>query len=146
MEHVNFPNQTTWQERSKWFDDLIEEKMSGSYLVSEQASALCSELFGVFCIGAWYSVIILSVAIIDAQLRECETFDFEGNTYDLARHLDFNPDFDWLRKKRNKLVHLNVDDPIANLDDYSDKKDDLEKDAKKAIELVFEAFFLSPGT
>lgn len=146
MEHVQFPDRAKWDERSQWFDDLVEQRMYGSYLVSEQATALCSEMYGMFCIGAWYSVIIISVSVIDAQLRECELMDFKGNTYELAKQLDFTKDFDWLRKKRNRLVHLDIDDPVANLNDYYDNTMDLESEARRAIEIVFDAFFLSPGT
>ncbi|MHB1177992.1 MAG: hypothetical protein ACYCZO_06635 [Daejeonella sp.] len=118
----------------------------GSYIVGEQATALNSELCAVYCCGAWYTVIILSVSIIDAQLRDCELPDHKGSTYELAKELGFNEDFDRLGKKRNKLVHLDIYNPIANLDDYDSIGDILESDAQKAIGIVLDAFFLSPGT
>lgn len=147
MEHLDFPDEASWNERSLWFDSLLEKKQGlGSYFVSEQATALSSELKAVYCCGAWYTVFILAVAIIDAQFREYELPDHKGSAFALAKDLNFNPDFDWLRKKRNKLVHINIDSPAAAMDDYLTKKAELETDAKKAIKIVCEALSLSPGT
>ena len=64
----------------------------------------------------------------------------------MTKEINFNPDFDWLRKKRNKLVHIDVENPVAAMDDYLLKKVEMEDDAKRAIELVCDALFLSPGT
>lgn len=147
MEHLDFPDKAIWNERNDWFNDLIELKQGlGSYFVSEQARALFSELHAVYCCGAWHTVVVLSVSIIDAQLREYELPDHKGSTFDLAKQINFNPDFDWLRKKRNKLVHIDIENPAATTDDYFLKKPEMQDDAKRSIELVCEAPFLSPGT
>ena len=144
MEHMNFPHRKVWDERCDWFDDALGKRQGyGGYDVSDQAAALTSELRAVYCCGAWYTVIILSVSIIDVTLREIDMPDHKGNTADLAAQLHFNPDFDWLRKKRNKLVHIDVNNPAASLDGYSDE---LEADAKRAVEIVFDALCNSPGT
>jgi len=147
MEHLNFPDEKTWYSRYDWFNNLLEEKQGyGSYIINDHATALSSELMALYCCGAWYSIIILSVSIIDAQLRDTEMPDHKGSTYDLANCIGFNEDFDWLRKKRNKLVHVDLENPAASLDDYYNKANELQEDAKRAIEIVCDAFFFSPGT
>ena len=147
MDHLDFPNETVWNSRNDWFIDVLERRQGiGSYFISEHATALLSELQAIYCCGAWYTVIILSVSIIDAQLREYEMPDHKGSTFDLATKLNFNPDFDWLRKKRNKLVHIDIDNPSAAMDDYSTKAEELKADAERAVNIVCDALFLSPGS
>jgi hypothetical protein len=147
MEHIHFPDRNKWEERYTWFDNLLEEKQGfGSYIVNDQATTLLSELMTAYCCGAWYTVIILSVSIIDAQLRDTEMPDHKGSTADLVKQIGFSEDFDWLRKKRNKLVHIDLNNPIASLDDYYSTSNQLQDETKRAIELVLDAFFFSPGT
>lgn len=119
MLHLDFPDKPVWNGRNDWFIELLNTKQSlGSYFISEQATALLSELQAIYCCGAWNNVIILSVSIIDTQLREYEMPDHKGSIYDLASKLNFNPEFDWLRKKRNRLVHIDVNNLETTIDDY----------------------------
>jgi hypothetical protein len=144
MELYDFPNRDSWDKRRVWLDRVIDERCIGGYDVSEQAAALTLELQNIFCCGAWHTVIILSVAIVDAHFRDVERPDHKGSTADLVKQIGFKSDFEWLRKKRNKLVHIDVTNPIASLDDYLLKKEALEEEAKKAIEIVFDALFMFP--
>jgi hypothetical protein len=133
--------------RYDWFNNLLEDKKGyGSYIVNDHATALSSELMALYCCGAWYSIIILSVSIIGAQLRDTEMPDHRGSTYDLANSISVNENFDWLRRMRNKLVHVDLENPAALLDDYYNKGVELEEDAKRAIEIVCDAFSFSPET
>jgi hypothetical protein len=146
MEHLDYPDRSVWSDRCNWFNDLLEEKQGwGQYMVSEQAAALSSELLAVFCCGAWYTVIILSMAVIEAQIREYELPGQKGSVFQLAKQMSINPDFDWLRKQRNALVHLNTAQSGVSMDDYSLKGSELEQNAKRAIHIVFDALFMSPG-
>ena len=113
-------------------------------MISDHAASLLSELQVLFCVGAWNSIIIISLSVIDSQVRDVDDPDFKGNTKELIERNNLNPEIDWLRKKRNKIVQINKGNPELNLNDYLDKKQQLENDAKKIIELVCEVFFLNP--
>lgn len=55
-------------------------------------------------------------------------------------------DINWLRRLRNKYVHVNIDNPALEMDMQYDNRTELEADATKAIKMVINAFFQSPGT
>jgi len=145
MEHLGHPTEQIWEERRRWFESLEEEtRGEGNYLISEQACALIAEVQSVFCAGAWVAVIVLAMSIIDAQLRETEVPDFKDNTKKLLDAVNADPELDWLRKRRNSLVHVNPDNPAITVDHQWSDRHKLETDARKAVKLMFEAFYMSP--
>ncbi len=148
MELFEFPKKSIWNERKDWIENEIEENMTGgSYLVSEQATALFSDLQACYCIGAWISVIILSVSIIDSHLRETETSNQNIGTAKLLNEYYFGKeDINWLRKLRNSYVHININNPALEMNDQYSKREEIEKNATKAVKIIIEAFFQSPGT
>jgi hypothetical protein len=104
MELLEFPIQQRWEKRNKWIEQEI-----GSHMVSDHATALFMELQACYCIGAWLSDVILSVSVIDAHLRETEASDINIGTAKLFDEFYFGPeDISWLRKLRNKYVHLDL--------------------------------------
>jgi hypothetical protein len=54
-------------------------------------------------------------------------------------------DLDWLRKKRNRLVHVS-EEPQEELGGFDIYHDSLEADAQRAVELLFRTIYSSPGT
>lgn len=148
MELFDFPDRETWQRRSDWIDNEIEESMTfGSYSVSDHATTLFADLQACYCIGAWLSVIILSVSIIDAHLRETECLEDKIKTAKLLNDYYKGPyDINWLRKLRNKYVHIDIDNPALEMNHQYNKRAEMEEDATKAIKMIIKAFFQSPGT
>jgi hypothetical protein len=145
MDLFEHPSEEIWNERQKLFEKCEEEyRGEGSYIVSDQACALIAEVECVFCAGAWVAVIILTMAVIDAQLRETEVPDFEGNTADLINLAGANQAIHDLRKRRNKLIHIDVNDPAITVDQQWENRDTLESEAREAIELMFETFYIGP--
>jgi hypothetical protein len=145
MDFLDGSNMELWNERKDWIEGLINnESASGGYAVSEQACALMMDLEVVFCAGAWVSVIILSMSIIDAQLREVEVPGFQGNTEKLLKETRLTDELDWLRKRRNKLLHLSPDSPEITVDDQWDKREEMEIEARRAISLAIMVLFLTP--
>ena len=146
MDFLDLPSTLIWQERQKWFVEVIENEQGlGSYLVSEQACALSIDLQIAFCAGAWISVIILGLTIIDAHLREVEIPGFKGSTADLIREANLENELNWLRKRRNKLIHINIENPEITVDEQWFKRDEFEDDARKVVKLVFQVMFLTPS-
>ena len=147
MEHIEHPLLEIWEKRRNWFEQLLNEYESqGSYLVSEQACALIADVQSCFCAGAWVSVILLAFTVIDAQLRETEIPEFKGNSEQLLDTLGFDKRFQDLRKRRNRIVHLNPDKPAITVDQQWGNRRELEEEAKKAVKLMVEAFYSNPGT
>ncbi|MBK8713023.1 MAG: hypothetical protein IPL97_14320 [Niastella sp.] len=148
MEQLEHPDFEIWEERNGWFENELENKQhpTASYLVSDQGTALLVELQSCYCAGAFLAVIILSVSIIDAQLRETEAMDNKIGTAKLLDEYFTGKDINWLRKLRNKYVHVDIDNPALTIDDQYNNRKQMESDARLAIQMVLHAFFQSPGT
>ncbi len=146
MTLLDFPDKDLWQQRYDWVDKELDDALRGTTIVSDHATALFMELQACYCIGAWLSVIILSVSVIDAQLRETEAMDSKIGTAKLLSDYYAGEEIDWLRRLRNKYVHIDIDNPALNIDMQYGPRKELEADATKAIKMVISAIFQSPGT
>lgn len=146
MELLEFPNKETWESRYAWIDNEIENAIRGSHDVSDHAVALFMELQACYCIGAWVSVIVLSISVIDAHLRECEAMDANIGTAELLEKYYTGKDINWLRRLRNKYVHMNIDNPAMGLNFQYEKRAELEADATKAAKMVIHALTQNAGT
>lgn len=145
MDFLEYPNKGHWESRLRWFEELAESSGGdAAYIVSEQASALLGEVQTAFCAGAWVAVIVLAMAVVDAQLRETELPGFKGNTRELLAAVDANPDLQRLRERRNALVHINPENPAITVDQQWANRSILEQEARQAIKLMFEAFYMGP--
>jgi hypothetical protein len=134
-----------WHGRYQWLRG-VEEKAQhplGSYLVSSQAAFVSYDLEIAFCAGAWVSVIILAHAVIDATIRDTESGDYRSSSKTI---FDGDPDLEWLRKRRNSLVHVQENHNPSNFDEMDRYHASLEDDARRAMTLVFRTFFANPGT
>ncbi len=89
---------------------------------------------------------MLVPSIIGAQLRETEVPRFKGSTKKLLEEANADPEIDWLRRRRNALVHVNPDNPAVTVDRQWLDRANQEADARKAVRLMFEAFYMSPST
>jgi hypothetical protein len=147
MELLEFPDKVTWVKRRDWIENEIETSVAGSHMVSDHATALFIELQACYCIGAWLSVIVLSISIIDAHLRETEASDNKIGTAKLLDKFYKGPDdINWLRKLRNKYVHVDIDNPALEMNMQFGDRSEIEADATKAVKMIIGAFFQSPGT
>lgn len=146
MVYLGHPSKESWESRQRWFEGVIEEyEGEGSYLVSEQACALAGEIQTAFCAGAWIAVIVLAIAVIDAQLRETELPGFEGSTKKLLDSISANPDLQKLRERRNSFIHIDPENPAITVDQQWTNRDILEQEARQAVRLMFETFYMNPG-
>ena len=146
MAFLEYPSKERWESRERWLNELEESYAGeGSYIVSEQACALTGDVQTAFCAGAWIAVIVLAMAVVDAQLRETEVSGFTGNTKQLLIAAEANPDLQRLREKRNAIIHLDPENPAITVDQQWDNQEELEQEAREAIKLMFEAFYMSPG-
>lgn len=147
VEHTDYPSRETWEERWRWFRRAEKAaRGEGSYLLSEQACALTVDVQAVFCVGAWIATIVLAATVIDAVLREVELPGFRGNTRELIDGTTGDQRLHTLRTRRNALVHVDPDSPAITVDQQWADRPELEGEAREAVELMFEVFYMSPGT
>lgn len=136
-----------WHERRKWIDEELEKAETGySYLVSDHATALFMDMQIAYCAGAWISVVIMAVSVIDAHLRETEAGDNNIGTAKLLERFYEGPDIDWLRRLRNRYVHLNIGNPVIEMNGWFNNNTAMEADATKAVKMTIKSLFQNPGT
>lgn len=145
LDHVEVG---VWESRLRWLEGVEETHRhpAASYLLSSQGTLLTYDVEKAFCAGAWVSVIVMAHAAIDATIRDTESGDYESNA---KRVFGGDPDLEWLRKRRNRLVHVTDSPngiPHADLDDFDIFHDSLEEDAKRSVQLLFRTIYANPGT
>ncbi len=147
MDQIEFPIDAEWRRRREWFEARFDvEEKGGGYIVGEHAIALVVDLQAIFCVGAYISAIIVACTIVDAHLREVESPpDFEGGIKAAFSFSSYQTDLEWLRQRRNSLVHFKGHDiPVLSIDDQWTKRSQHEADAKRAIEIVANVLFENP--
>jgi hypothetical protein len=103
------------------------------------------EVQACYCAGAWIAVVVLAYTVIDAQLLEAQAPEYEGNSAQLLRHLDFGDKYQQLRLRRNRIVHLRCDQPAITVDQQWVSRQQLETEAQAAVKLMLAALFDAPG-
>lgn len=148
MDQIEYPTKKNWEIRKEWFENSLEkgQHQLASYDVSDHSTALLVDLQSCYCAGAFIAVIILSVSIIDAQLRETEANDNKIGTARLLDEYYTGEDINWLRKLRNKYVHVDIDNPALTIDHQYTNRKQMESDARRSIQMVIHSYFQSPGT
>ena len=147
MDWLEYPSKELWESRLRWFEELNELcQGQGSYFVGEQSCALLGEVQTAFCIGSWISVIMLAMALIESQIKETELSDFKGSTKKLLIDIDVSPELQKLRERRNAIMHVDPENPAITLDQQWGNREILEQEAREAVKLMFETFYMSPGT
>lgn len=147
MDHLDCPDDATWSQRRVWFEAQFDvDARGGGYVLSEQALGLLIDLQATFCAGAWSAVVVLATAIIDAHLREAELPEnFRGGLKAAFEGRQNSDELEWLRVRRNRLVHFAPEHgPAVTVDAQWSDRDELEQEARRAILLVAAALFANP--
>jgi len=121
------------KERTAWFRETMVRADMG--LLSDQAAALLAELETIFVAGAWVATVILAAAVIEAELRAEGDEGRFTNTGVLFREAGLGDDFDWLRQRRNALLHF-TGEPALTVDMFWFQAAELEADARRSVTLV----------
>jgi len=139
------PSQELWLKRRSFLNKIIDDAETGVYDVSDHATALFMDMQIAYCAGAWLSVVVMSISVIDAHLRETEAMNNSIGTAQLLTDYYDGEDIDWLRQLRNKYVHLNLSKPILEMNVWFDNQSELEESATKAMKMTVAALFQNPG-
>lgn len=150
MTYGDHVDASTWNDRYKWLRDTEEKEAGiwGSILLSPQGTLLSYDIEIAFCAGAWISVIVLAHAAIDATIRDTELSDYSSTS---KKIFGANPDLQWLRVLRNRLVHVSPPEhePYFSeeaLNDVAGFQVTLEDSARRAVTLLFRSMYANPGT
>ena len=123
------PDAKIWAARGAWFWRAHDANAGPQSLqLDSRAGALLHELETVFCAGAWAAVVILAWTIVEAQTRAMARggrIEAEG------------ADLDWLRERRNRLVHVAAGEDIDEALDEAAQ----EAVAQGAVRIVFKTLF-----
>ncbi len=137
MEHLEYPDEITWQERRDWFEDeQARFSKRGVRRPSEQAVALMIDLQAVFCAGAWAASVILSAAVVECQAR-AQGLKVPQNLMPGIRRRDLT----WLHGLRNRLMHEQRADPALTVEDQWQRRDEWEDNARRALQVAFTALY-----
>jgi hypothetical protein len=139
-KEFDYPEKEIWLQREAWIDKILAKSETLTYEVGDHSTALFMDMRLAYCSGAWLSVIIMSVSVIDAHLRETVT-DSQVGTAKLLSEYYTGEDINWLRILRNKYVHVDVENPILGMNAWFDNRKELEENATKAMEMTVKAFF-----
>lgn len=145
MDYFEQADSETWNKRREWVDKKLHDSEIGCHLLSDHATALFMDMQLAYCAGAWISVIVMSVSVIDAHLRETEAMDNRIGTAKLLDKYYEGVDINWLREIRNRYVHLDMNKPLLEMNDWFDNQKEFELNATKAIKMTISALFQNPG-
>lgn len=140
-ELFDCPEKEIWERRRTRVGEELERAEVGGYSLSDHSTALFMDMQMAFCAGAWISVIVMSISVIDAHLRETEADNNSIGTAKLLQEFYQGEEIDWLRKLRNRYVHHNLEKPFLEMN-YNQAS--LEKDAYKAMKMTISALFQNP--
>ncbi len=134
---LELPSRETWEARRLWFESLGDSFINehASYGLSDQACALVGEVQMAFCAGAWVTVLVMAIAVVESHIAEFGRAD-----------LSDNPALQVLRKRRNGIVHCQPKHQSISLDQQWSDRTQLETEAKEAVRLMFEVFYSDVGT
>lgn len=138
------PDPAHWEGRARWLHNVLadaRDRREDDAEMADHTAALLAELETVFAAGAWVATVILAASIVEAHLRasmpEIRPY---GNAVSLFEEAGLTEEHDWLRRRRNRLLHVS-DPPALTPDMHWFQADELEADARRAVTLMADALF-----
>lgn len=138
------PHQDIWEQRRNIYDQIwfecINEKGSFS---NQHVGSLKWELERCFCAGAWVATVAIAVAIVEVHLSHIGQWKMKPSCLD---ELNAWVDWDWLRNRRNKLLHgeRHSKDFRLSSEEYRRDQDKLQLDAERAVKLALKVALNNP--
>lgn len=130
------PSHDEWLERRSVVTNLSAKlyNLSAMQDLPERFDALERELERCYCSGAYLACIVLAQSIV-------ETLQHKKSGRDRAaidEYLEYcQEEVNWLRERRNNLLHVGRPSNSITLDSYVDERDALEGDARSAVSIVY---------
>lgn len=134
-----------WHQRDEWIRNEIDIVDRGGAYTSDHSTALFFDMQRAYCAGAWISVVIMAIAVMDSYFRETESGDNNIITAKLLSDFYNGEDIDWLPRLRNRYVHLNLEKSFLEMNVWFNNQPQLEADATKAMKMTIGALFQNWG-
>lgn len=133
---VSPPSYDEWMERRNLANNLSVKfyNLSMKGQLPERFDALERELERCYCSGAYLACIAFAQSIV-------ETLQHKHSGGDRAAMDGFlkycQDEVDWLRLRRNDILHVGRPQNNITLDSYESERAELEHDARRAISIVY---------
>lgn len=138
MTYIEPPSPRLWTDRVRWFDERLRKAADGRPLnVGSQTEAVLAELRRVFAAGAWVAAVVLAQTAIDSEISERVEEAVGDGLY--LNEVRFGRDYVWLRDRRNAYLHNEGPLPAVTARDLALDGPRLEKEARRAVELMADA-------
>lgn len=133
---ISPPSQTDWTERRNVVTGLSAKYyyLDREGRVPGRFSALERELERCYCSGAYLACIAFAQSIVETLQHKHSG----GDRTAMDKFLEYcQDDVDWLRLRRNDLLHVGRPQNSLNLASYESDRTNLEVDARRAIAIVY---------
>lgn len=138
MSYIDPPSPRLWTDRVRWFDERLRRAGDDRPLpVGGQTEAVLTELRRVFAAGAWVTAVVLAQTAIDSEVAERVEMAVGDGLY--LNQVRFGRDYVWLRERRNAYLHNENPVPAVTARDLELEQPRLEREARRAIELMADA-------
>lgn len=138
MTYIDPPSPRLWADRIRWFDERLRKAGNDRPIhVGGQTEAILTELRRVFAAGAWVTAVVLAQTAIDSEVSERVEMAVGDGLY--LNTIRFGRDYVWLRERRNAYMHNEGPLPAVTTKDLAMEQPRLEKEARRAIELMADA-------
>lgn len=138
MTYIDPPSPRLWTDRVRWFDERLRRAGDDRPLpVGGQTEAVLTELRRVFAAGAWVTALVLAQTAIDSEVSERVEMAVGDGLY--LNEVRFGSDYVWLRERRNAYLHNEGPVPAVTAHDLALEQPRLEREARRAIELMADA-------
>ena len=118
----------------------MTQKINNDFIkqLNPQAKVLFQEYNIAFENKMWASVMILSLTIIDNILNDTDNLDYVDGLD--INHFKSSKDFNWLRNRRNQILHF--EKPIEGFFGNKDSDKTLKLDAVRADKTLKECLYI----
>lgn len=114
-------------------------------VTNDHTDGLKLELERCFCSGCWVASIILSASIVEVHLSYLNQWKKDERSVAVEK-LGLTPEWDWLRERRNNLIHGKVgsEDSRLSTTEYRYKRDDMQREAERAVSVALKVSLNTP--
>lgn len=127
------PKPEVWAARRKQYESIMAQTLvSGASNVPQQSLGLETELERTYCTGAWVAVVAMAAALIEVYSAH-RGWHKGPAQHDLLQSLGIVDEFNWLRSRRNALLHYSQNDKSLPAQTYARDRSVLEQEATKAV-------------
>lgn len=140
------PDSHEWEYRRRKYDFIWMSCINpNGSTTNDHADGLQLELERSFCSGCWVACIMLSAAIVEVHLSFLDRWK-RAEAKIATKELNITEEWEWLRERRNMLVHGKVGSEESRLSatEYRYGRDSLQREAQRAVRVALQVSLNNP--